>query len=150
MKKLKESSNFKMKELFKFNLGPYLTISIDSGKLQLFNYGQKEKIIKEEEKAKLCVRKVSVYFPEEYIEVCDLVENGFFVMVDCEYLNEIGRKKFERNLSIELMQLGTHFERLNDNILLCSADFFIQNMDEPKKSGKIYQFKNYDIGQKKG
>lgn len=76
---------------------------------------------------------------ENIDDIVYYIENGFVVFVQYGILNTEARREFDRVLSIELMQLGTHLTHISASEIICAGrEVSIEDSNAPKKEAKIY------------
>lgn len=68
------------------------------------------------------------------------VEEGYIVFVNYGVLYFDARKEFDKRLSLELMQLGTHLTHISRSEIVCAGrQVSIVDTISQKKEGKIYE-----------
>ncbi len=68
------------------------------------------------------------------------VEEGYIVFVNYGILHFDARKEFDKKLSIELMQLGTHLTHISRSEIVCAGrQVSVVDTISNKKDGKIYE-----------
>lgn len=80
---------------------------------------------------------------ENLEDVVYYVEEGYIVFVNYGILPFSARNEFDKQLSIELMQLGTHLTHISKSEIICAGrQVMIEDATSEKKDAKIYDLRS--------
>lgn len=80
---------------------------------------------------------------ENLEDVVYYVEEGYIVFVNYGILPFPARNEFDKQLSIELMQLGTHLTHISKSEIICAGrNITVEDCISSKREGKVYELAN--------